>query len=129
MSLTLNANNTSYACAQVAQNWWLSRWSDATAAADADGGNLPGAASHAFLRAYFALGVSALVCALARNYALLNGSVSATRRLHARLLTRVCSRTYSQVLSGVHQYSARMTCLDRLQATLLGIHLYSACSC
>jgi len=89
---------------QVAQNYWLSRWSDATAAADAAGGPLPGAASHAFLRAYFALGVSALVCSLARNYALLNGSVAATRRLHARLLTRVCSRTQYLILSGV-QYS------------------------
>ena len=76
--------------AQVAQNWWLSRWSDATAAADAAGGPLAGARSHAFLRAYFALGLLALACALARNYALLHGSVSATRRLHARLLSRVC---------------------------------------
>ncbi len=86
--------------AQVAQNWWLSRWSDATAAADAAGGPLPGAQSHAFLRAYFALGVSALVCSLARNYALLNGSVAATRRLHARLLTRVCLLT-STVLKSI----------------------------
>ena len=74
----------------MAQNWWLSRWSDAT---DAAGATLPGAASPAFLRASFALGLSALACALARNYALLHGSVSATRRLHERLLTRVCFST------------------------------------
>ena len=86
------ARHSAHSPLQVAQNWWLSRWADATAAADAAGGPLPAAESHMFLRAYFALGLSTLACALARNYALLTGSVSATRRLHARLLTRVWFR-------------------------------------
>lgn len=45
--------------------------------------------SHFYLHVYFYLGLSALACSWLRSYTLVEGSVTATRRLHARLLERV----------------------------------------
>ena len=84
-SITCNELMITYL--QVAQNWWLSQWSNATAAAVS--GHLSNDMSHYYLHIYFYLGLAALGFSWLRTYTLLEGSVSATRQLHARLLTRV----------------------------------------
>lgn len=70
---------------QVAQNYVLSRWTNATAREIASGEPL----GTNFLSIYFAFGLSSIVMQVARSYLLINGSISASRLLHGALLGKV----------------------------------------
>ena len=84
---------------QVAQNAWLSLWSNATAAAK--GGHIADDESHYYLHVYFYLGLGSLACSWIRSYTLVEGSVAATRSLHARLLAKVMLKLMRQAGIGV----------------------------
>ena len=72
---------------QIGQNWWLSVWSAATEAADAEHAHV---ATHYYLGVYFALGSVSLAFQFLRGLLLLYGSLRAAQRLHDGLVATVC---------------------------------------
>jgi hypothetical protein len=73
-------------CSQIGQNWWLSVWSAATAAAEAAGESAP---SHFYLSVYFVLGVASLGSQFTSGLFLVHGSVNAARGLYEGLINKV----------------------------------------
>ncbi|PSC76242.1 multidrug resistance-associated 1 isoform X1 [Micractinium conductrix] len=73
---------------QAGQNWWLSVWSEATAAAEADA-DPAGLHSRTYMLLYFGLGLSSLVFQIVKAVMLVFGSVNAARVLQERLLACV----------------------------------------
>jgi hypothetical protein len=80
---------------QLAQNFVLSLWSNATAALEAAAGAAPSASSPlsgataVYLALYFGLGLGSVVLVLARSALLVNASIAASRKLHRELLSKL----------------------------------------
>ena len=70
---------------QIGQNWWLSVWSDATAAAEAAGGAAPG---RLYLTVYFVLGVASLGAQFTSGVFLAHGHLNATKQLYEGLVNK-----------------------------------------
>ncbi|KAL4446696.1 hypothetical protein ABPG77_007940 [Micractinium sp. CCAP 211/92] len=73
---------------QAFQNFWLSIWSEATAAAEA-GGDAAAMRTHFYMLLYFAFGLSSLAFQVVKAVMLVIGSVNAARVLQERLLSCV----------------------------------------
>lgn len=78
---------------QAAQNWWLSVWSEATAAAEAQqvdpGEPLGEHSTQHYMNIYFAMGLVSLALQVTKAVTLVLGSITAARRLQASLLATV----------------------------------------
>ncbi|WIA42403.1 hypothetical protein OEZ86_008404 [Tetradesmus obliquus] len=75
---------------QVLQNYVLSAWSNATSKVHGAAGEpLGGHSEQFYLMLYFVLGLGSAAVVLARSALLVVGSISASRQLHERLLTKM----------------------------------------
>ena len=89
---------------QALQNWWLSVWSNATAASEAAAAAQPGGgagsaddvATGFYLGVYFAFGLTSLALQGGRAVLLVAGTVNAARELQARLSHGAAWRSTAQ---------------------------------